>query len=297
MMVPLVCGLILTAVFYIRYGPVIDASSMSIWLPVADKDLVFYIDVRALRRDKLLAIFAGKKVTEEPEYQAFVSVSGFDYRTDLDAVMVAYQADQAFLTVAGRFDWKTLKDFTEAHNGTCRNGFCQMPTSQPNRIISFRPMRTNVIAMAFSPDPWAALRVARRSEPPAIEFPPHPVWIISRPGFLQNNALLPSGTQSFAQALQGAERVTVSFNRQGEQLEALLDARCRSSEDAAALLKQLTGLTDVLRNYNAQVNQKPNPADLSGILTAGRFEQRNTRVFGSWPIAKDFLDAVTGGSL
>jgi len=47
---------------------------------------------------------------------------------------------------------------------------------------------------------------------------------------------------------------------------------------------QLQHATSLLRETIASENQKPNPTDLSGVLTAGVFEQAGRRVVGRWPL-------------
>jgi hypothetical protein len=46
----------------------------------------------------------------------------------------------------------------------------------------------------------------------------------------------------------------------------------------------------------ARENHSPNPADLSGVLTAGSFHQTDTRVIGYWPIERSFVENLLGGS-
>jgi hypothetical protein len=36
-------------------------------------------------------------------------------------------------------------------------------------------------------------------------------------------------------------------------------------------------------------HQRPNPADLSGVLTSGTFHSDGSRVVGSWPIEHEFI--------
>jgi hypothetical protein len=38
----------------------------------------------------------------------------------------------------------------------------------------------------------------------------------------------------------------------------------------------------------------PNPADLTGVLTAGSFRSDGNRVFGYWPIARTFVENLLG---
>jgi hypothetical protein len=53
-------------------------------------------------------------------------------------------------------------------------------------------------------------------------------------------------------------------------------------------------VTEVLRQLIEKEKQKPTPADLAGILTAGVFHQDDARVLGRWPIERAFLDSLAG---
>jgi hypothetical protein len=89
----------------------------------------------------------------------------------------------------------------------------------------------------------------------------------------------------------------LSLGPREQQFEARLSVTCRSAADAIALAGQLQHATSLLRDTIARENQKPNPTDLSGVLTAGVFEQAGRRVVGHWPLPPVFLESLTGGRL
>jgi hypothetical protein len=41
----------------------------------------------------------------------------------------------------------------------------------------------------------------------------------------------------------------------------------------------------------------PNPRDLSGVLVAGTFEQRQSIVIGTWPVERGFVEALASGQI
>jgi hypothetical protein len=41
----------------------------------------------------------------------------------------------------------------------------------------------------------------------------------------------------------------------------------------------------------------PNPRDLSGVLVAGTFEQRQSTVIGTWPVERGFVEALASGQI
>ena len=79
--------------------------------------------------------------------------------------------------------------------------------------------------------------------------------------------------------------------------EALLDVVCATPGDAAFLQLQLEEATELLKNLIAREKKKPNPSDLSGVLTSGAFRREDRRVLGRWPIDRRFLQSLTGGAI
>ncbi|HET8548993.1 MAG TPA: hypothetical protein VFL57_13345, partial [Bryobacteraceae bacterium] len=86
----------------------------------------------------------------------------------------------------------------------------------------------------------------------------------------------------------------VALGPAGQRFELSLDVTCKTPEDAAILKAQLEGLTATLQKMIARENQTPNPNDLSGVLTAGRFERREHHVLGRWPIEAAFINSLAG---
>ena len=102
---------------------------------------------------------------------------------------------------------------------------------------------------------------------------------------------------AFATALASADKILLSLGPQGQQLEARLAVTCRTAVDAAALTAQLQRVTALLQEMIARENQRPDPKDLSGVLTAGVFQQAGRRVMGRWPLPPVFLESLAGGAL
>ena len=96
----------------------------------------------------------------------------------------------------------------------------------------------------------------------------------------------------------GYERQALTLSRALIELDGLaarLDVRCRDERDAADLASQLTHTTSLLREAMAGEHRKPNPADLSGVLTSGSFRNDGRRVLGYWPIERAFVQNMLGG--
>jgi hypothetical protein len=264
-------------------------------LPVDDAS-VLYVDFDALRRGGILQLAGRSKVTEEADYQSFVTSSGFDYKTDLDAAAAAFRPDGDFFMVRGRFDWKKLQAYAQSQGGSCDSGLCRLPGSTPARQISFVRLEAGLMALAVSPDAMAATRMSAKSSPaPAQEFPRQPIWLSVPAAALHKFEGLPGGTRILAKAMEDSENIVLSAGPQGKQYEARIEVTCRSDQDAAALGAQLERITTLLREAIAREKRQPDPNDLSGVLTGGVFEHSGRRVLGRWPIASGFLETLAGG--
>jgi hypothetical protein len=129
-----------------------------------------------------------------------------------------------------------------------------------------------------------------------MALPKDPVWISFPPAVVRQAEKLPAGTRMFAKSMEDAEEVTLSIGPNGLDFQATLQVLCKSDQDAGILAAELKRTTTLLRSLIERENRKPNPRDLSGVLTSGSFGHEGRRVSGHWPIAQGFVeDALTGG--
>jgi hypothetical protein len=258
---------------------------------------VAHIDLRALRVAGLLRVLARPDGEQEAEYRDFVRETDFDYARDLDTVLAAFGSEETFALLVGRFDWGRLIAFVDSRGGDCYNGFCRVPSGKPNRWISFFAVTPSIMGLAASRDSWAASALLEEREPAPLRDPPaQPVWLTFPGGALKRATWLPPGTRAFVSPVAGAERVTVALGASASGYEAVLEVRCRTPEEAARVARQLTEVTEALNRMIRLENKEPNPRDLSGVLTAGVFTSRETRVEGRWPVPAEFLQALAEGS-
>jgi hypothetical protein len=295
------CAAVVAGLYLWRIRGGATPAEMAAFLPTGDSLLV-YMDLEAMRRSGLLDAIAGRKGGGEPEYRQFIEQTGFDYREDLNALAVAIRENpstherDAYAVARGNFDWERIAAYAKSHGGQCDAGFCRVPASQPHRFVSFHPLRQHLLALAVSADQWAALLITRGSvSRGAADLPTQPVWMLAPAAALQSESLFPEGTRAYASALRGAERVALTLGAQGDHLVLSLDVTCGNVAQASALVVRLEQLTQTLRTWIAREHLRPNPGDLSGVLTAGSFRREDRRVFGSWPIPKEFIRAVSDG--
>ena len=279
-------------VYYWKYGRAVSPESLIAGLPGKDGAVV-YLDVRALRVAGVLDSVGG--VAEEADYKAFVAVTHFNYREDLDAVAASYRNGDLFALASGRFDFASLRNYALTQSGKCAGDVCTMPSSQPGRSISFYQFRTGVLALSVSRDPNASAAFRQSQQPFAGTISKQPLWISFPGAFLKGDDKSPPGTRLFSKILESTQRVDFAFGPKGEAFEVSMDASCATTQEAEAALNQFDGVTEVMRKYFARVNQTPSPKDLSGVLTSGIFRRDGTRVHGTWPIERGLLENLTGG--
>ncbi len=263
-------------------------------MPLDENALVLYVDFAALRQAGVLQLLDGSKVAEEPDYQAFVRKTDFDYRQDLDSALVAFAPSGKYLLLKGRFDWRSLRSYVVSQGGRCYNSFCQMEGSAPERHISFFPLQPNLMAMAVSPDNSAALRLQSMGAP-VPDTPSAAVWLSIPPAVLKARDDLPAGTRMFARGLEAAQSVMLTLAAEGPRLAARLEVRCHNEQDATEAAAALTRATGTLREAIEREHQTPNSADFSGVLTSGAFRAEGRKVSGYWPIERAFISNVLGG--
>ena len=264
-------------------------------LPTANS-LLLSIDFEQLRRAGILQLLDKSKSREDPDYVSFVEKTNFNYRVDLDLAVAAFAPTGKFLLLTGRFDWKALRAYAASQGGRCDADLCRMQGSTPDRRISFFPLRSNLMALAVSPDDSAALRLNSPGSPSQSQPPDGPIWLSIPMPMLRSGENLPDGTRAFARSVGQAEAVTLTFKPEDHRLAARLNVLCRNELDAADVALQLQRVTTVLREMIARENQKPNPADLSGVLTAGSFHPEGRRVLGYWPIERVFIENILAGT-
>lgn len=273
-----------------------DADMVKLLPPGGDLTTLF-ISLADLRRGGLLHLLTGiTPAGTEKDYADFIAATDFDYTRDLDALAGAVNDNnEIFFVMRGRFNWAKLKQFAVAHAGTCDEDACRAPGSKPHRWVNFIRIQVDTIGLSISQSSTAAdsLRPPGRR---VQELPMgDPVWLRVSSNLLKDPTGLPKALQLFALSMQIADSVLLSAARAEHGDEAFtiqLEAVFPNAPSADTACKQLQLQTRMLRLELAHENQQPNPADLTGLLTAGSFQVGSTRLFGSWPVKKVLLDSL-----
>ena len=267
---------------------ILGGASWYLIRPIAASDLLaalppgaaptLYLDVKTLRAAGLIEKIAGPATLEDPEYQRFVAATGFDYRRDLDAVMIQSRPGDTLMMIAGTFDLDRLATYAKANGGRCAGALCSIQGSSPQRQISWTPLRRRVLGLAVGADPMAATLLAGNSTQPDFAMPKGPAWLHIPGPALRPGGGLPPGFSALLSALEGAEYAQISATAS----EVTLVAPCPTQERAVALAGRLAETTQSLRNLLAREKSPPNA--LAGSLAGGEFRADGLTLRGRWPL-------------
>ncbi len=291
-----VCAAALIWVEWGRQG--LDTSDAALVASLPTRGAVTaFVDVQALRVSGVLQLLADSKAAQETDYKTFVEETRFDYTSDLDSILAAFQDGKTSFLLRGRFDWDQLRRHAVGKGATCTNGFCTVETRRPGRYLSFFTLAPNILALAVSDSQWGAYVMKEKRDTGGFQPPKEPAWVSIGADLLREPGALPDGVKAFARSLEGASRATIALASRGDGFRAALTAECASEDQARLVKKQLEEVTELLKKFLARAHQKPNPADISGVLAEGSFEVEGRRVLGGWPIERSFLQRLAEGSL
>lgn len=266
-------------------------------LPDRDAATV-HVNVAALRGAGLGALLENSPVTEEPEYRRFVTESGFDWKTDLEAVTACKQGPHWYFFARGRFEMDKLRQYALSRGGECRNGICDAPGATVGKRVSFFPLSSRVLVLASSPAPWAVYNVKKKSGQAWTGGTPEgPIWISLNGGVLAGEPSLPAGGRLFGKVLSETERTNFTAAISPSGMELRMRAFCRDTACAENVKAQLEGVTREFKAYFDRLGQQARSDDLSGLLLAGQFASKGTEVTGRWPLSLGFLQKLAGGGL
>ena len=294
-----ICACVLGGLYWYRARVEWTPTNMVSYLPRVNAT-VAYIDLEKLRDAGLLDLFVGSKALEELDYRNFVEQTGFDYRTDLDRIAIAFQGDNRFIVARGKFDWKKINQYSTRAGGTCHNSVCDYQHPEPpGRDLSYFPIRPTVMGLYSGPSKGGVYDLTpRRFRDAVTPSSDAPVWI-SVPASQWNEAKdLPPGTKTFASAFAEADHVLFSIDADASKsLKLYADVACRNPEDAAKLNTRLAEATDLLRKMMAREHQTPNAKDLSGLLAGGEFKVEGSSVKAAWPLPRAFIESFASGGV
>jgi hypothetical protein len=257
-----------------------------------DGDAVLFADFTMLRQAGMVKLLS-PAAKEAPEYTQFVRQTDFDYSKDIDAIAGAIDGDQLVFLIRGRFDWGSLRRYAQDHGGHCKDKLCRVPTREPDRWLSFRPLTSDVMVLrlgrAVSPEPkWTIA-----ADGP---IPQAPVWIKLLPHLLHNPQGLPVAVRFFAAALEPARSVVLSLHsappHSGNAFQIQLHAQCVSAATATAVANQLQLDTKFLKLALLRQHPTVRSDSLAEVLLSAKFHSAGAEAVGVWPVSKALLHSL-----
>lgn len=289
-------AVLIAGVLYYRWW-LADASTAQLLSHLPQSRVIASLDFRAMRQAGILELLAGARNSEEADYKQFVTDTGFDYRRDLDQVVLAYTQQETLTIAQGRFDWGRITQYAAKQGGACEGRLCRMPSNTPGRRLSLMRLRANTIGIASSSDPEAVTKIRRPLTSEAATAPAYPVWVSIPPATLRfYDSVLPAGTRMFATALAESDQLSLGLGAKDKRFEIVLEARCRTAEQATQIRRELEAATTMLAKMITREKHTPNAGDLSGVLTKGEFRADDVKLSGSWPIERVFLEGMLGAA-
>jgi hypothetical protein len=264
----------------------------------AENALTVHIDLAAIRKAGLAKLLEETPVAEEPDYRRFVNETGFDWKTDLDAVTASRSGNSWYFFVRGRFEMDKLREFALSRGGICRNGVCDVAGSGPGRRVSFFPLNGRVLVMASSNRELDVYTVSQKNKPMwEGGVPEGPAWVSLNGSFLAGDPELPAGGRLFGKVLAETKRTTFTVSGVVGALELKMRAQTADAAAAAGVKAQLEGVTAEFKKYFERMGQAGSAGDLSGLLLSGEFGVNGVEVTGRWPLHVEFLKKLAVGGL
>jgi hypothetical protein len=251
-----------------------------------------YVNVELLRKTGILEQLAGRPGGEEADYRQFVEASGFDYRRDLDAVLVEWRRGTALFVLKGRFDQDRLETYVRTNGGLCVHSFCSLPGSVPERRISFQPLGRRVMALSAGADAMGAARIREHASQPGFDPPSGPVWISLPASSFHAEPDSPPWLDVLFEALQGAQRAVLTLEVHPDGFALVLNAPCESSDKAKEVAGRLTSATASLKDLIARSGRAPEPSSPAAALSGGTFHAEQAMVRGNWPLSRAFFEGL-----
>jgi hypothetical protein len=267
-----------------------DPARLLTFLPAGDAPTL-YVDIGTLRDAGILDRIAGSASAEEPDYRQFVQSTGFDYRRDLDAVLVQFRAAETLYVLRGRFRFERLAAYAQAHGGRCVRELCTVQGSAPDRQISWVPLPAGALGLAVSRDALGAALFAPGSRPPE-SLPRAPIWLILPGSSLRPAEGLPPGASALLASLEGARRVTFVATTGQQGMEVQLAASFDAPQRAQASATRLKEATEALRVLLERTKIPVEPGSLADVLRSGTFTAEGLLARGRWMVPQTFLRSL-----
>lgn len=289
----LVCAGVAGIAWKLRERP-LTPGEVAAYLPPGASPVIA-INLVQLRDSGILDVLAGSRAEEEADYKAFIDMTGFDYRNDLDQLIVAFRGETTFVLLSGRYEWPALREYAKQNGGICQYALCRMDAGDYKRKISFYPVRPGMLALAAGPSEWSAAEIeARKPANLATVDVDSPLMVALDSESLAHPERLPAWLQPWIGLVDGADRVVLTAGRGGD-LELQMRLHCPHREDVPRIEARLKEATAQLRRTMEREGRPVDGKTFPGVLAGGEFKIVGDQLEGHWPMDRDFIQALAGG--
>jgi hypothetical protein len=233
---------------------------------------IAYVNLAELRKEPLIGHLAelAAPVGTDRDYAEFVSATGFDYRRDLDQVVIAASAGHTLAVADGHFDQQKIEQYA------LRSGRLEQDGDRPVYVLKSAKAGQNISLTFLSPhrlaiaqgsdipehvmnpsvplDPAMRQRLSRVAGAPAFAGWKIPDSVIHAGGAAPDITFL---------ALESLRGLDLAFKPDGNQIIISAEGECTDSFQAQKMATTLDLLRTVL------------PAGLADPKMRGRISQQN----------------------
>lgn len=231
-------------------------------LAPADSTVVAYADLRALRNSPMIERLGAlaQPARVDQDYANFVRATGFDYRRDLDRVVLAERGHGAsrntVVFAEGRFDRDRIADYA-LRSGKLRQesgrAVYVMPSTTPGKQISLTFLSKDRMALADGGD-LGALLAARAAAPLDSAMRERLSRVAGAPLFAAVNAAAFAAKPAAGAAADSALRlfrsvqwVNLAARPDGEELYVSAEGECSNEAEARNVAGALQLVRTLLR--------------------------------------------------
>lgn len=270
--VTLVAAPILVYGLRTRFAAAAGSLPELIELAPGDSTFIAYVNLAELRKEPLIEHLAelAAPVGVERDYAEFVSATGFDYRRDLDQVVIAASTGHTVAVADGRFDQEKIEQYALRSGRLEQDGdrpFYVMKSAKAGQNISLTFLGTRRIVIAeggdiperkINPsvplDPAMRQRLSRVAGAPAFAGWKIPDSVTHSRGAAPDIPFL---------ALESLRGIDLAFRPDGNQMLISAEGECENSPQAQKMATALDLLRTVL------------PAGLADPKMRGRISAEN----------------------
>ena len=286
-------------------------------LPQADGYI--YVDLRPLR---LASVFASlPPVSRDPDYQAFVDATGFQFERDLDEAAVAVHLPPSSLSPTGnaatparetrysevflgRFDLPRLQTYFRKNGKSVENAGGQEILVVPveDRLVRVALLSSQMVMVSNADDPSVIREMIRQAHAMALPRGPELIhehykdvplgslaWLLARPG---RNLPLPGGIE----VPMPAETTWVGSLRYAGSIELEAQALTANDQQAQQITENLAGLLALFHSIEVHTQTKGADPDVKAFFASLNVKQQGNRAIITATVPIGFLKKMASSA-